>query len=333
MGFWQTFKDFKPSTRFLLVVSLVIGVLFCAALWATDQNIDVKFASYDLKRPSFLQDYGHMWLNSHAYITNISAGFTGFLIGVPVAAVILATFTIDREDKAASDRVQALTRVAWNQYRDAILDLCGEDRISALEQKAQRIQEIHNETIVQFQEYDAHDNPRTEKDSANLIAFTKQQIPLWDKAFEDLEATFGSNYDLQLRWFAILRDWNTLDQFVRLQRLERGLNPPWFERELDSYLQQHMTADKYPMQEFFGVHEGVPKTDNSRKQTMWASYKSLLEIADQSHENLHMHLVLRTNLYFPNTPVKEYMGVVEHTVSSMRALANTIGAVEHSGWP
>lgn len=271
------------------------------------------------------------WSQSLGFLTNIWAGFTGFLIGVPVALVVLSTVTRQSEDKAATDRVENLTLLSWNQFRDSVLELCSDDRISALETGAARIQELHDETIGPIRNY--YDNQeRTEENAQQVLEFVKHQIPLWDKAFYDLEASFGIRYSLLLLWFAILREWNTVDQYVRLQRLERQLL--WFDKGLDSYLLTRMLPEEFPMADFFTIHEGTPpRTDDSRQKTMWASYKSLPEIADQTTENLSMHLVVRTNNYFPNRPLVGYMAAVERTVSSMRALAHTVRAVDNSGWP
>jgi hypothetical protein len=229
-GFVETWRDFGRGTKALFLTMLLFGVaVFGFGVYA---------------------DFCHTeWLKSYSYLPNILAGFTGFLIGVPVALVGLSTITTQREEKAASDRVQGLTQIAWIQYRKAVLDLCGEDRISALEDGAKRIQKNHDETISPIRHY--YDVERTEEKAKKVLAFANQQIPVWGKAFDDLETAFGSSYGLALRWFAILRDWNTLDQFVRLQRLERGL--PWFERELDSYLLTRMSEDEFPMADFFRV--------------------------------------------------------------------------------
>jgi hypothetical protein len=61
--------------------------------------------------------------------------------------------------------------------------------------------------------------------------------------------------------------------------------------------------------------------------------KSLPEIGSQTPESLAMHPTIRTIRYFPNRPLEGHMAAVERSVSSMRALANTVRAVEDNGWP
>ena len=107
MGFWETFSDFKLSTRISLILSLVLGLVLLVAFSLTDAGVNVTLGSWDPK-PDWLKRYNADWFHSHAYIPNILAGLTGFLIGVPVGAVVLATFTTEREEKAARDRVNRI---------------------------------------------------------------------------------------------------------------------------------------------------------------------------------------------------------------------------------
>jgi hypothetical protein len=102
MGLKGTFKDFKTSTQVVLVVSFVLGVVLLVCFSLTDVGVNVTFGSVDPK-PDWLRRYNAEWFHGHAYIPNILAAMTGFLIGAPVAAVVLATFTSEREDKAAAD--------------------------------------------------------------------------------------------------------------------------------------------------------------------------------------------------------------------------------------
>jgi hypothetical protein len=108
-GVIETFGDFRRSTKILIWVTLALGV----ALFAVCLTADLSGAG---------------WLKSYAYIPNVLAGLTGFLIGVPFAAVILATFTTQREDQAALEKVNRLSDIAWQQFRDAVYEYCGESR-------------------------------------------------------------------------------------------------------------------------------------------------------------------------------------------------------------
>ncbi|MGL5441455.1 MAG: hypothetical protein ACRDDJ_03185, partial [[Mycobacterium] stephanolepidis] len=149
---WDTFKDFTWLTRIFLISSLLFGFAMLAYLWATDANIDVRLGSYDLQRPAWLLPYNTEWLNGHAYIPNILAGATGFLIGAPFALIVLATFTVQREERAALDRVNKLSALAWNKFRDSVLDLCSHDRTYiGLQSDAHYARELHNQIYREYQ--------------------------------------------------------------------------------------------------------------------------------------------------------------------------------------
>lgn len=309
-AFLETWRDFGRGVKALFISMMVLGAtVFFFGMYADLRHTD--------------------WLRSYSYLPNILAGFTGFLVGVPVALVGLSTITGQREEKAASNRVHDLTRLAWSAFRTAVVDLCSEEKINALESGGGRIQQLYDRIFATFRD---HMDPYTEPSLStnHLLSLAMSEIPKWEKEFEDMEKEFGTNYDLRLRWFAILRDWNTLDQYVRLQRVERGL--PWFERELDSYLQERMTADEYPMLDFFTIHEGIPKSDESKSRTMLSLIKGLEDVQQARDETLIVQIVLWPHLYRPEDNIK-YRPVVERTASAMRALKNTIEAVERSGWP
>ena len=127
----------------------------------------------------------------------------------------------------------------------------------------------------------------------------------------------GASSDLGRSWSAVLRDWQTLDQFVRLQRLERGLKPHWFDRNLDSQLQHWMEAKKHPMKPCFEKHETAVNSTmtitNSgsfhevRAQGMWDAFTSLYEVIDVPQDAYEAHQMYITP-YFPGTPSKDIRG-------------------------
>ena len=220
------------------------------------------------------------WSQSLGFLTNVWAGFTGFLIGVPVALVVLSTVTRQSEDKAASDRVENLTRIAWNQFRDAVYDLCSEQRCNEIGEKAQHLRALHNQTFTGFKNYRT-DPDRSEESYTHMLDFIEWQINLWNTAFEDITIHMGHSISLQMKWFAILRDWNTLDQYVRLQRLERGMG--WFDRDHDSVLQQAMHPDKHPLREFLLIHEGPnPISHDWQHLSMWAAFNSVHDLLESA---------------------------------------------------
>jgi hypothetical protein len=85
----DTYLGFGVTTRTIFAVMFVVGVVLCVSLWLTDLGIGFT-------RPHWVTRYNAEWLHSHAYIPNILASLTGFLVGVPVALVALETVIAKR---------------------------------------------------------------------------------------------------------------------------------------------------------------------------------------------------------------------------------------------
>ncbi|ODR25312.1 hypothetical protein BHQ19_12885 [Mycolicibacterium porcinum] len=269
------------------------------------------------------------WSQSLGFFTNIWAGFTGFLIGVPVALVVLSTITAQREETAATDRVHTLTRIAWEQFRDAVYELFGEKRIDSLESIAGTVQAYHDQTFKGFENYEQGE--KTTEDYENLMAFIDHQVKTWQQPFVRVMHEIGNSYDLGMSWYAVLRDWNTLDQYVRLQRLERGLE--WFDRRPDSLLQQAMNPNVHPMQPFFDKHEGpTPKYPDWKNGSMWAAFNALYHYREiETEDAFRMELVM-WGRYFPGTPVKGYLEAVGETALNMRQILYVVQEIDRSDW-
>lgn len=269
------------------------------------------------------------WSQSLGFFTNIWAGFTGFLIGVPVALVVLSTVTTQREDTAATDRVHTLTRIAWKQFRDAVYDLFGEKRIDSLESIGKSMQARHDQALKGFENY--QQGEKSTEDYRNIVAFIEYQIKSWQKPFSELSQEVGNSLALGMNWYAVLRDWNTLDQYVRLQRLERGLE--WFDRRLDSLLQLTMNANVHPMQPFFDIHEGpTPKYPDWKGNSMLAAFYALYHYQDiETEEEFRAELSL-WGRYFPGTPVKDYTVAIGQAAMNMRQILAVVQEIDRSDW-
>lgn len=329
MGFLETFTDFKRSTRIWLVASLVLGLLLFTGFTLTDAGVDLTLGGWDPK-PDWLRRYNAEWFHSHAYIPNIYAGLTGFLIGVPVAAVILATFTIQREDQAALEKVNRLSGVAWQQFRDAVYEYCGEDQIERFETTVRAMLAIHDETFKHIQLYSNYDAVRTPQDYANQIAFISDQIPRWSGALTDLSQRVGLETTLRLRWYAIRDDWNTLHQYVRLQRIDRNL--PWLDRNVNSYLQLRMSTDEHPLVSFMRIHEGPYRQDIS-SDSMASAVKNLESLVELDNSAFDVLVVHKIEDYYPRFIVLDYKEEAEKVVASLRGLRSAVEQVEAAKWP
>lgn len=307
MGFWETFNDFKRPTRVLLIVSSILGITVFTAGLVVDGCTD--------------------WLNGLNYLPNIWAGFTGFLIGAPFALIVLATFTVEREEKASSDRVQAITLIAWDQFRTAICDLCSQERIDAMESIAKIIQAYHDQMLEAFETYQ-HNAEKTGVDCTILQSFLRDQIRGWREQFAQMMRAVGTSRDLGMSWYGVLRDWNTLDQYVRLQRLERGL--PWFEINSDSLLQQRMNPETHPMNPLFIKHEGTGGS-SLRPESMWHAFNSLYDFINLDADQFAERTVLSSG-YFPNAPVIGYLEAVRVAADNMYTLRVTVEEIDRSDW-
>ncbi|OHT86540.1 hypothetical protein [Mycobacteroides saopaulense] len=307
-GVVETFRDFERSTKILVWTSLGLGL----ALFAGCLTADLRSAP---------------WMKAYAYIPNILAGLTGFLVGVPFALVVLATLAGQREDNAASGRVQELSKIAWNQFRDAVHDLCGEQRVLAMTSIANQLLQHHDLVRAGFESY--RTSEKTEDDYRGLQELAASQIKPWQEPFAQMMRAVGTSHDLQMSWYALLREWNTLDQYVRLQRLERGL--PWFDRYQDSQLQQLMRPEAHPMQSFFRMHEG-PKIEFSwQVETMWQAFNYLYDFANQNQAQYDISALV-ADKYFPSAPVQRYIESTEEAAENMRQLVRVIDAIGGSAW-
>jgi hypothetical protein len=198
-----------------------------------------------------------------------------------------------------------------------------------MESLAKTIQGYHDQTLKGFENYEGNAEKTTE-DYRHLQAFITYQIKQWQEPFAQMMRAVGTSQDLGMSWYAVLRDWNTLNQYVRLQRLERGL--PWFNRDRDSFLQQRMNPEAHPMNPFFEKHEGpTPEYNDWRHYSMWAAFNSLYLFIDLPEEEILRQKVLCSS-HFPNKPVEGYLEAVEKSAMNMRQLLYAVQSIDRDDW-
>ena len=56
VGFRSTFRDFKRSTKIVLVLSFLLGMVLLIAFWLNDAGVNVTLGSFDPK-PAWLKRY------------------------------------------------------------------------------------------------------------------------------------------------------------------------------------------------------------------------------------------------------------------------------------
>ncbi|RDH78859.1 hypothetical protein DVS77_09640 [Mycolicibacterium moriokaense] len=207
-----------------------------------------------------------------------------------------------------------------------------------METIANAIQGYHDEALKAFEDYESRENSADDpiaqmKVFSELQSSIHRQIKGLKEQFKQMMQEVGEPELLGRSWVGILRDWNTLDQYVRLQRLERDLQPLWFNRDLDEYLQQRLNLDTHPMSPFFAKHYGTA-TDtvgSLRVESMRQVLDSLSDFAKVPLDQFPTRKVLSTK-YFPNQPFEGYIEAVRVAAANMRDMLITVQQIESDEW-
>jgi hypothetical protein len=332
VGFWDTFKDFKRATRVVLVVSLLLGIAALAVGIILDET-----------KPK--------WLDGLSYVPNVWAGFTGFLIGAPFALIVLSTFTVQREERAALDRVNKLSALAWDKFTDSVDDLCSRERIfTGLGTQADSAKSMHDQIFEEYQRYIAlaheylpHESRyrgATDDEITEFQQYLRKNHLAFRQSVHSVGLTIGSGYDLQLRWSIIRTNWNTLNQYVRLQRLERNLD--WFEDKLDAELVNQLSHNEHPLTEFVRLHDRMHPVWSG---SMWGAVEMVKEDRYRPKDELASKLLAgytgggsapvgtKYMSEFGYAKVDGYDKAAFAGQQSLRQLNYTISRIEKSGWP
>jgi hypothetical protein len=345
VGLWDTFNDFTLPTQIFFIASFVFGLAMLFTLWATDVGIDVL-------RPDWLLPYNADWLHHHSYIPNVLAGATGFLIGAPFALIVLATFTVQREERAALERVNKLSALAWGKFRDSVFDLCNQKRMyTGLTHDAYLSRELHDQIFKEYQrriglaQTPIHEEKRfhgiSDDEIAGFKEYLRDRSDLMGQYMSDALETLGAQYQLQIRWSIIRTNWNTLNQYVRLQRLERSL--PWFKDELDAQFMDRLSDRQHPLTTFMRLH--TLETDASTA-SMSAALAMIKRDIDRPVDELRAKLMAGYTAYGSSQIVGgQYMSefgfgkVAGHQEAShdaqeaLIALRRVVDDVEKDRWP
>jgi hypothetical protein len=330
-GYFKTYFGFGLTTRIILLLMFLFGVVVLFALSTTDLGIDVKFGSYDVKRPSWLQPYNEAWLHSHAYIPNILAGFTGFLIGAPVAAVILAHFTTEREERAALERVNRLSQLAWYTFRDAVHAFDPELRLDAVQNDAPIVEKAHDRAYKVVNDYIEFMGPWVDR-APEVLEDKIQAIRLAAREFDDvvrrLMLKVKDSGTIEMEWSTIVGAWNTLDQYVRLQRLERDL--AWFDSRVDAKFRLWMSREKNLLQEFTDIHGSIAE---NYPHTMTGAAGAMNHYANCNEAELQSLLGPTHGGTFGYFRVDNYNTAHRNATSFLIDLLGAIAQVEVANWP
>ncbi|OCB25686.1 hypothetical protein A5674_20775 [Mycobacterium malmoense] len=330
MGISATFNDFRLPTRILLIASFVAGLLLLTCFTLTDVGIDLTLWGWDPK-PEWLKRYNADWFHSHAYIPNIFAAVTGFLIGAPVALVVLAAFTVQREEKALLDRVNRLSQLAWYSFLEAVTSFATDERLIAVQNDAKDVEKLYDWSYEILADYIAEvRQPEGGKVNVNdkLDAIGKL-APQFRNASRDLLAKVKDSGTVELEWSKVVGTWDTLNQYVRLQRLEQGLK--WFDAESDARLRMWMARSKNPLQEFTDIHgylhdaEGLQLTmqDAAEEAYIYAG------LPDSEFRGLLSMGMVR----FGTKRVSNYSRAYKEATNFLISLQGAVSMVEAANWP
>ncbi|SER81928.1 hypothetical protein SAMN04488583_6383 [Mycobacterium sp. 88mf] len=251
------------------------GISMCVSLWLTDLGIGFT-------HPEWLFRFNAEWLKAHAYIPNILAGITGFLIGVPVALVVLETIRSDYTQNVQIEAVRRISLAAWSDFSEAVADLCTDDRIKAIgntedDSSPTDLLKVEHDVLIEALE-SCRDEIRKDPSLASvrfteLKSFLQLHLPIFRERYKAVNKAFGVDYKLRRQWSYTLALWELIDTHIRLRRLEFGLE----KIDTDSYmrLREQMTSPENPIFEFLGVHS---KQSDEKGVRSMADLLSILDL-------------------------------------------------------
>lgn len=332
VGIWMTFANFRFSTRVLLIASIIFG-LACLCIGII----------FDQMQPA--------WLDGRSYFSNIWASLTGFLIGAPFALVVLAAFTVEREEESARQRVNRLTLIAWEKFKNSINELCTDDRIFVgLSTDATMMGTIHNMVFDEYQrrirlaqtycKNENHFQNVTDEEISEFQSFLQKRSEILHDHIDRALTTIGAQYQLQISWSIIRTNWNTLTQYVRLQRIERNLE--WFADQDNAEFVNRLTPHDHPLTDFMHLHAlGSGRYVGSMHVVLETISRDAQSSADELRKKLMAgytggtsQLVNPEYRYeFGHERLEGYEAAAHRAKESLLALRNVVQDVEHTGWP
>lgn len=334
----QTAADFSPATQILLLALFVVGLLMLVGLWAIDVGaMDFRLGSLNLGHVHWLQA---AWWHNHAYIPNILAGATGFCIGAPVALVILASFTSQREDKATLDRVNRLSAQAWDSFRRLVNDFVTDERYELVVNQARDIKKYYDETSTAIDDLIVSANmglidPKLLERPVREISELVQQMSDIEKNFRTAVNALRLNinfFETRDQWAQIIGAWRVLDQYVRLQRLEQGLE--WFDQRADAGFRKWTDQDGNPLQDLLDAIEIRLYTPNMtlNVDTMANALDTLSAYNRTDPMQLGQQLRIPGNPFHPDHS-RSYHAKRDAAQLFILDLKRYIGLVELMYWP
>jgi uncharacterized protein YutE (UPF0331/DUF86 family) len=312
-GFVTTFGSFKLFTQTLIVVSFVVGIALLVVVWRIDLS--------------------SQWFHGHAYIPNICAALTGFLIGAPVALVILATFQAEREQNEILVRVNRLSQLAWDNFVSSAQRFCTPERMKAVGTDAYAVDKLHKDAFHAVQSYvlairgGQPQNPNAQDDAIEAI---NKSHPPFETAVSGITHVLRNPETLSVEWSALVGAWNTLDQYVRLQRLERNL--AWFDPEIDAELRKWLSRPQSPLGVFAELH-GFGINQKSTDNTMASAAMAVSVYTKLDRDALRRALQRNSSKFCDVMEVRDYLAYAKEASFFLSRLRNCVNKVISADWP
>ncbi len=329
LSFVRSFRGFGTATQAVFVLMFVGGVILCVSLWLTDLGIGFT-------EPHWLTRFNAEWLRSHSYIPNILAGLTGFLIGVPVALIVLETIRSDYAQKQQIDAVNRITSVAWRDFSDAIKVLCSNQRIKAAENTKDHsspTDQVQAECKLIFETLEAtRDLIREDRTSADieipkLRTFLVEHNEKLKIKYDAVTKQFGSEDEFRREWSYAVALWEVIDTHVRLRRIEFDL--PKMNTKTYVRIRDYMTSPDNAVNDFFNVHSRTTQGSKIKSvRDLQITINVLLELSDSQIGSL---LDGAWSEYF-GTGILDYWSEAHSAGVFLQILDANILAVSLSEW-
>lgn len=343
-SFVKTWRDFAPQTKNLLRGLFALGVVaFGVGL------------TLDFLRSPLLKEF--------SYWPSIFVTITGFLVGVPVALVGLSTITGEREEKAADDRVDALSKLAWDNFSVSVTEFCNNARYRAL------TSDLHVMREAQISAYEAISNyihllrakeldrkftdtlrfERHTKESLKFEEFKRYGTELKrpkraaDELYAEMSAAhgpfvaavravsnaLGSDQSLEIEWSIVRGNWDTLRDYVRIQRLERGMG--WFNPRVDAALRNYMSRQGNPIADLSRTLETTIKRDDPASSG--TAVDTLNFYMSMTRDELDRVILINPNFFGHRMVDSEQFAAAEKALTFVSDLLRLVGAVNDAKWP
>lgn len=341
-GVVKTYRNFGRLTQTILALSLALGIFVFFVLWAADVGYQLRIGTYHV--PTYLQfDWLRPeWQHSHAYIPNILAGLTSFLIGVPIALTVLDTFTGQREETEALKRVNEMSELAWGNFLTAYRAFYTPERLNSLTNGAVEANAHHNTafnyavSFINLMRLGHVGDVMNEK-PVRTIADAHREIKECYEAFNDavdpITVALVNRDTIETQWSAVTGAWQTLDQFIRLQRLGQRLE--WFipnDPVVDAEMRKLLSRSPNPLAEFAEIHGHSANTPGAAR-TMVNTVNTVKNYGSWSEAELRKYLSADNPQYFGYSFVAYYGNRAQEASIFLTSLNDCVTSVIESGWP